>query len=82
MDVRRSKSNPTAGLTPREIEVLLLVMDGKSSKEVAAQLYISRRTVEYHLASVYGKLEVNNRMQAFHRALSLGLVSQQLFVYA
>ncbi len=62
-------------LTRRELEVLTLVIGGKSSKEVADQLYVSKRTVDFHLANIYDKLQVTNRMQAFHRATSLGLIS-------
>jgi DNA-binding CsgD family transcriptional regulator len=62
-------------LTKREAEVLSLVILGKSSKEVADALYVSKRTVDFHLANVYNKLNVNNRIQAFHEATRLGLIS-------
>jgi len=65
-------------LTKREIEVLTLVIEGKSSKEVAELLYVSKRTVDFHLANIYEKLQVNNRVQAFRRAVALGLISSQL----
>jgi len=61
-------------LTQREIEVLTHVIQGKSSKEVADTLFISKRTVDFHLANVYDKLHVNNRVQAFRRATRLGLI--------
>jgi DNA-binding CsgD family transcriptional regulator len=61
-------------LTERETEILLHVIQGKQSKEVADELFISKRTVEYHLASIYDKLDVSNRMQAYHRAVRLGLL--------
>ncbi|MDO8684306.1 MAG: helix-turn-helix transcriptional regulator [Armatimonadota bacterium] len=62
-------------LTKREIEVLSLVLEGKSSREVAAALYCSKRTVDFHLARIYEKLQVTNRVQAMRRATLLGLVS-------
>lgn len=62
-------------LTKREIEVLTLVIEGKSSKEVADLLYVSKRTVDFHLANIYDKLSVTNRVQAFRRAAKLGLIS-------
>ena len=65
-------------LTKREIEVLTLVIEGKSSKEVAERLYVSKRTVDFHLANIYEKLQVNNRVQAFRRAVALGLLSADL----
>jgi DNA-binding NarL/FixJ family response regulator len=61
-------------LTKRELEVLTLVIEGKSSKDVADALYVSKRTVDFHLANIYDKLQVGNRVQAFRRATRLGLV--------
>jgi DNA-binding CsgD family transcriptional regulator len=61
-------------LTKREIEVLMLVIEGRASKEVADMLYISKRTVDFHLANIYDKLQVTNRVQAFRRAARLGLI--------
>jgi len=61
-------------LTKREIEVLSLVLEGKSSREVAASLVCSKRTVDFHLARIYEKLQVSNRVQAMRRAALLGLV--------
>lgn len=61
-------------LTKREIEVLSLVAQGNSSKETADTLYLSKRTVDFHLANIYDKLQVNNRVQAFRAATRLGLI--------
>lgn len=61
-------------LTKREIEVLTHVIQGKSSREVADALFVSKRTVDFHLANVYDKLHVSNRVQAFRRATRLGLI--------
>lgn len=61
-------------LTKREIEVLSLVLEGKSSREAANSLYCSKRTVDFHLARIYEKLQVSNRVQAMRRAALLGLV--------
>ena len=61
-------------LTKREIEVLSLIAQGHSSKEAADTLYISKRTVDFHLANIYDKLQVNNRVQAFRAAIRLGLI--------
>ncbi len=66
--------NEPVKLTKREVEVLTLVIEGKSSKEVAELLYVSKRTVDFHLANIYEKLQVSNRVQAFRRATSLGLL--------
>jgi len=61
-------------LTKRELEVLTLVIEGKTSKDVADALYVSKRTVDFHLANIYDKLQVSNRVQAFRRATRLGLI--------
>ena len=76
-DARRAESDegPIVRLTKREGEILSLVFHGLSSQTIADDLFISRRTVEFHLANVYHKLEVNNRGQAFHEALRRGLVT-------
>ena len=74
MTIRRADNEPVK-LTKREIEVLTLVIEGKSSKEVADVLYVSKRTVDFHLANIYEKLNVSNRVQAFRRAVTLGLIS-------
>ena len=78
----QSSNNTSAGpedqqvvkLTKREIEVLTHVIQGKSSREVADTLFVSKRTVDFHLANVYDKLHVSNRVQAFRRATRLGLI--------
>lgn len=64
------------GLTPRELEVLGLATEGKSNAEIAAELVLSVRTVERHLATVYGKLGFggrNARAAAVSFALREGL---------
>ncbi len=60
-------------LSPRELEVLTLLGHGLSNKDIAARLYLSVRTVEGHLLSLYRKLEVHNRVEAAVAALRLGL---------
>lgn len=55
-------------LTARELDVLRHVARGLTNAEIAAQLYISRRTVEQHLCSLYNKLGVSTRTAATHFA--------------
>lgn len=61
-------------LSDRELEVLRLVAQGASNKEVAAALHIAEGTVKNHLTSVFSKLDVRDRTQAALKARSLGLL--------
>ena len=61
-------------LTPREIEVLKLVAEGKSNKEIAQALTISEKTVKNHINNIFSKLHVNDRSQAMLYAIRKGLV--------
>ena len=63
-----------AGLTSRELEVLRLLVAGGSNREIADALFVSPRTVQAHLANLFGKLEVHTRAAAVARAYELGLV--------
>jgi predicted ATPase/DNA-binding CsgD family transcriptional regulator len=69
-----SASEHTAGLTPREVEVLGLVAEGLTSAQVAHRLFLSPRTVHRHLSSIYRKLGVSSRSAATRFALEHGLV--------
>lgn len=62
-------------LSQREREVLLLAARGMSSKEVAKDLFISERTVQTHLASIYDKLGSKNKTEALLLALKYGVVT-------
>ncbi|MCB9423416.1 MAG: hypothetical protein H6667_26710 [Ardenticatenaceae bacterium] len=63
-----------ASITERELEVLQLVGDGLSNREISLRLCISPGTVKTHLANIYGKLEVHNRVQAVAEAQLLKLI--------
>ena len=67
-------SEPTADLTSREVEVLGLVATGKTSAQVASELFLSTRTVDTHLTSIYHKLGVTSRAAATRFALQHGLI--------
>ncbi len=62
-------------LTPRETEVLRLLAQGKSNKEIGAELVIGIKTVKTHVSSVLSKLGVSSRTQAALHAVRIGLVS-------
>ncbi len=71
---RRAREGAEADLTPREQQVLELLSDGHTMRQIATRLGISPRTVETHVAKVYRKLGVRTRVQAVSRAATLGLV--------
>lgn len=61
-------------LSDRELEILALVANGATNKEIAAQLFIAEGTAKNHLTNILGKLEVRDRTQAALKARELGLV--------
>ena len=58
--------------TGRELEIIRLVAQGLSNKEIAQQLSITERTVEYHLGNLYGKMMVSSRAEAVKKAVDAG----------
>jgi DNA-binding NarL/FixJ family response regulator len=60
-------------LTEREREVLVLIAQGVSNKEIAEKLVISMKTVSNHITNIFGKLQVADRAQAILRARDAGL---------
>ncbi len=71
----RRGSAPYESLTARELEVLRLLARGMRNKEIAARLFVSERTVNFHLANIYQKLNVSGRTEALSRALEQGLIT-------
>ena len=70
----REYDPPVESLTPREHNVLALVADGLSNRDIATALAISDHTVKFHLASIFGKLGVSTRTEAVQRGLRLGII--------
>jgi DNA-binding CsgD family transcriptional regulator len=64
----------TLGISERELQVLRLLADGRSNKEIAIQLEVSPNTVKTHVARLFEKLEVRRRTQAILRARELGML--------
>jgi len=62
-------------LTARERDVLALLAEGRSNREIASALFVSLPTVKTHLAHIYSKLDARNRNEALGRAVSLGLLA-------
>lgn len=66
---------PPETLTPRELEVLSLVADGLSNKEIARRLGISEHTVKFHVNTIMSKLGARSRTEAVVTAARLGLIA-------
>jgi DNA-binding NarL/FixJ family response regulator len=56
------------GVTSREVDVLKLVVAGRSNKEIAAELFLSPKTVERHLSSLFTRMSVRSRQELAERA--------------
>jgi DNA-binding CsgD family transcriptional regulator/tetratricopeptide (TPR) repeat protein len=67
-----TRANP-AGLTKRELEVLCLLSEGLRNREIAAQLFLSEKTVDHHVSAILRKLGVETRGQAVAQAAQLGI---------
>jgi DNA-binding NarL/FixJ family response regulator len=65
---------PTADLTARELQVLQLLAEGASNKEIARRLGITPHTAKFHVAAIAGKLGATGRTDAVAKAMRLGLV--------
>lgn len=74
--VEKDEGSPEAP-TPRELEVLRLVAEGLSNKQVAARLFVTERTVKFHVSSLLHKLGAGNRTEAVRVAVRRGLIRLQ-----
>jgi DNA-binding NarL/FixJ family response regulator len=72
----QKEAPPVEQPTEREMEVLSLTAKGYTNKAIGVQLGISDRTVQGHLAHIFGKLQAASRTEAVMRAVSLGWISQ------
>lgn len=68
-----SNAHPVPELTPREVEILRHVATGMGSKEIAALLFISHRTVQNHVQNILGKLHLHNRVELTRFAMERGI---------
>ena len=72
---KERRSAHSRELTERETTVLNALVEGKRNKDIAAELFITERTVKYHVNALFTKLRVSNRTQAVRAAVEQGLVS-------
>ena len=70
----KGRAHNSAGLTAREVQVLLLVAQGLSDAEVAARLVLTRRTVNWYLTTIYSKIGVSSRSAATRYAFEHQLI--------
>jgi DNA-binding NarL/FixJ family response regulator len=70
-----TRKNP-GGLTAREVEVLELVGEGLRNADIAERLFVSERTIGYHVSAILRKLAVRTRGEASAKARRLGIVGQ------
>ncbi|WP_099355453.1 response regulator [Fredinandcohnia onubensis] len=71
---QKEKQLPHEELTNREMEILLLIADGKTNQEIADELFIALKTVKVHVSNILSKLEVQDRTQAVIYAFKHSLV--------
>ena len=58
---RKRDASTLSQLTPQELQIALLLAEGRTTREAAASVFLSPKTVEYHLRNIYRKLEVRSR---------------------
>lgn len=63
-------------LTQRELQILHLVLDGRTNKAIATELYVCEKTIEFHLNHIYTKIDVHTRLLAGIWALQQGMDSE------
>ena len=80
-DIVEQKLTPTGegddGLTAREIEVLTLIAEGRTSREIAEDLVISVKTVERHRENIMNKLDIHSRVEQVKYAIKRGLIQAE-----
>jgi DNA-binding CsgD family transcriptional regulator len=73
---RRSTRENPAGLTARQLDVLELVAAGLRNSEIAAQLFLSEKTVDHHVSAILQKLDAHTRGEAVSKAVALGITAR------
>jgi DNA-binding NarL/FixJ family response regulator len=68
--------DPSEVFTPREVEVLALMAQGRTNRQIGAALYISEKTASVHVSNILGKLSAGSRTEAVAVAAARGLLPQ------
>ena len=76
-DAQEASPAEQLGLTPRELEVLLLVAEGRTNREIGTTLFMSEKTASVHVSRILAKLDVGGRVEAAAVAHRLGLTGQE-----
>jgi DNA-binding NarL/FixJ family response regulator len=63
-------------LSPRELEVLCLMAQGLTNRQIAARMLLSYNTVRTHVATIYDKMQVHSKIEAVVKAYAWGLITQ------
>ena len=71
---RPDDARPSHGLTPRELDVVRLIVEGRSDRAIGEALFISHRTVMRHVTAILTKFDVPSRAAAAARAIRDGIV--------
>jgi DNA-binding CsgD family transcriptional regulator len=72
--VRNAARLEQTGITPRELEILGLIAEGLSNREIGERLFVSENTVKTHSSRLFEKLDVSRRTQAVQKGKELGLI--------
>lgn len=70
--IRRRDPSDTERLTPQELQIALLVAEGLTNRDAAARLFLSPKTVEFHLTRIYRKLDIHSRSELVRRMIDSG----------
>jgi len=73
-EIKNQKSEMIEPLSPRELEILRLIAQGLSNREIGERLFLALDTVKGHNRRIFEKLQVKNRTEAIARARELGLL--------
>jgi DNA-binding NarL/FixJ family response regulator len=71
---RRGETPPDDPLTPREVEIVKLIAEARTTREIAAELVLSEKTVERHRTNILAKLGMRDRVELVRYAIRRGLV--------